>query len=164
MKKIVINKELGLLHIYVDADACPAKEEIYKVASRNGLHVTLVANSWMRTPDETWLKLEVVGNDFDEADNWIVDKVQENDIVITGDILLASRCLKEGAAAINPDGKIFDDESIGQAVAMRDLMEELRMSGDIMGGPAPRQKRDRSNFLQQFEELIRAVRRDNPSI
>jgi uncharacterized protein YaiI (UPF0178 family) len=152
-----------LLHIFVDADACPVKEEVYRVASRYGLDVTLVANSWMRVPDEQWIALEVVKDGFDAADDWIAEHVQPHDIVVTADILLASRCLKEGASVVGPTGRPFTEDNIGQVVATRDLLSDLRGAGEIRGGPPPLQKRDRSRFLQQLDEAIQAVRRAHPS-
>jgi len=152
-----------LLHIFVDADACPVKQEVYRVASRYRLEVTLVANSWMRVPDERWLALEVVGDGFDAADDWIAEHVQPHDIVVTADILLASRCLKEGARVIGSTGKPFTENNIGQAVATRDLLSELRGAGEIMGGPPPLTKRDRSRFLQQLDEVIQSIRRKHPN-
>ena len=151
------------MHIFVDADACPVKEEVYRVANRYRLDVTLVANSWMRVPDEQWIALEVVKDGFDAADDWIVEHVQLHDIVITADILLASRCLKEGASVVGPTGRPFTEENIGQVVATRDLLSELRGAGEIKGGPPPLRKRDRSRFLQQFDEAIQAIRRTHPS-
>jgi uncharacterized protein YaiI (UPF0178 family) len=151
-----------LLHIFVDADACPVKQEVYRVASRYCLDVTLVANSWMRIPDEPWIALEVVEDDFDAADDWIVEHVQPHDIVITSDIPLASRCLKEGARVIGPTGKPFTENNIGQAVATRDLLSELRGAGEITGGPPPLKKRDRSHFLQQLDNVIQSIRRKHP--
>jgi hypothetical protein len=148
-----------LLHIFVDADACPVKPEVYRVASRYRLDVTLVANSWMRVPNELWIVLEVVEGGFDAADDWIVTHVQPHDIVVTADILLASRCLKEGARVIGTTGKPFTENNIGQVVATRDLLSELRGAGKITGGPPPLQKRDRSRFLQQLDEVIQAIRR-----
>lgn len=148
-----------MLHIFVDADACPVKQEVYRVAGRYGLEVTLVANSWMRTPDEGWISLEVVGDGFDAADDWIVEKVQTGDIVVTADIPLASRCLKNGACVIGSTGKPFTEENIGQAVATRDLLEELRGAGEHTGGPPPLTKRDRSRFLQKLDEVIQSIRR-----
>ncbi|MFV1976038.1 MAG: YaiI/YqxD family protein [Candidatus Scalindua sp.] len=148
-----------MLHIFVDADACPVKPEVYRVASRYRLDVTLVANSWMRVPNELWIVLEVVEGGFDAADDWIVTHVQPHDIVVTADILLASRCLKEGARVIGTTGKPFTENNIGQVVATRDLLSELRGAGKITGGPPPLQKRDRSRFLQQFDEVIQAIRR-----
>ena len=148
-----------MLHIFVDADACPVKQEVYRVASRCRLNVTLVANSWMRVPNEQWIALEVVKGGFDAADDWIVAHVQPHDIVITADIPLASRCLKEGARVIGPTGKAFTEDNIGQAVATRDLLSELRDAGEITGGPPPLKKRDRSRFLQQLDEVIQTIRR-----
>jgi uncharacterized protein YaiI (UPF0178 family) len=137
-------EDLSLLHIFVDADACPVKQEVYRVASRYRLDVTLVANSWMRVPNEPWIALEVVEDGFDAADDWIVEHVQPHDIVVTADIPLASRCLKEGAP-----------------VATRDLLSELRGAGEITGGPPPLKKRDRSRFLQQLDEVIQSIRRNH---
>jgi uncharacterized protein YaiI (UPF0178 family) len=148
-----------LLHIFVDADACPVKREVYRVANRYSLDVTLVANSWMRIPDERWIALQVVEDGFDAADDWIVERVQPDDIVVTADIPLASRCLKAGARVIGPTGKPFTENNIGQAIATRDLLSELRGAGEITGGPPPLEKRDRSRFLQQLDEMIQSIRR-----
>jgi len=148
-----------LLHIYVDADACPVKQEVYRVARRYGLEVTLVANSWMRVPDEPWLVLEVVGDGFDAADDWIVEQVGPADVVVTADVPLASRCLKAGARVIGPTGRPFTDDNIGQAVATRDLLAGIRGAGEMTGGPPPITKRDRSRFLQQLDEVIQSIRR-----
>lgn len=152
-----------MLHIFVDADACPVKQEVYRVAKRYDLDVTLVSNSWMRTPDESWLVLEVVDDGFDAADDWIVENVEPHDIVITADIPLASRCLKAGAKVIGSTGKPFTDGNISQAVATRDLLAELRGAGEITGGPPPITKRDRSLFLQKLDEAIQSIRRDQRS-
>jgi uncharacterized protein len=151
-----------MLHIFIDADACPVKQEVYRVASRYRLDVTLVANSWMRVPDERWIALEVVGGGFDAADDWIVAHAQPHDIVVTADILLASRCLKQGAVVIGPNGKPFTEDNIGQAVATRDLLSDLRSAGEITGGPPPLRKRDRSLFLQQLDQVIQSIRREHP--
>lgn len=151
-----------MLHIYIDADACPVKQEVYRVASRYHLDVTLVANSWMRIPDEQWIALEVVKDAFDAADDWIVQHLQPDDIVVTADIPLADRCLKEGAHVLGPTGKPFTEDNIGETVATRDLLSELRGTGQITGGPAPLQKRDRSRFLQKLDEVIQSVRRKHP--
>lgn len=148
-----------MLHIYVDADACPVKQEVYRVAKRCGLEVTLVANSWMRVPDERWLQLKVVGEGFDAADDWIVEHVETGDIVVTADIPLANRCIKEGARVIGTTGKPFTENNIGSALATRDLLSELRGAGEITGGPPPLQKRDRSRFLQVLDEVIQTIRR-----
>jgi uncharacterized protein len=155
-------EDLHLLHIFIDADACPVKQEVYRVASRYHLDVTLVANSWMRIPHERWIALEIVEGGFDAADDWIVEHVRLHDIVITADILLASRCLKEGACAIGPTGRPFTENNIGQVVATRDLLSELRGAGEITGGPPPLQKHDRSRFLQQLDEVIQSIRRKHP--
>jgi uncharacterized protein YaiI (UPF0178 family) len=146
-----------LLHIYVDADACPVKKEVYRVAKRYKLSVTLVTNSWMRIPDESWLLLEVVKNGLDAADDWIVEKVQPNDIIITGDIPLAERCLKKNASVIGPTGKPFTKDNIGDTIATRDLLSDLRSSGEITSGPAPLTKHDKSLFLQQLDKVIQSI-------
>ncbi len=148
-----------MLHIFVDADACPVKQEVYRVASRCSLNVTLVANSWMRVPNESWIALEVVAGGFDAADDWIAEHVQPHDIVVTADILLANRCLKKDARVIGPTGKPFTDNNIGDAVATRDLLALLRETGEVAGGPPPLKKRDRSRFLQQLDVAIQTIRR-----
>jgi uncharacterized protein YaiI (UPF0178 family) len=148
-----------LLKIFVDADACPVKQEVYRVAKRHDLDVTVVANSWMRVPDRRGILLEVVKDDFDAADDWIVDHVGLDDIVITGDIQLASRCLGKGAHVIGTSGKPFTEDNIGQALATRNLLSELRAIGEVMGGPRPFQKRDRSHFLERLEEMIQTILR-----
>ena len=151
-----------MLHVFIDADACPVKEEVYRVAGRYRLQVTLVANSWMRTPDEPSIALEVVEGGLDVADDWIAEHVQPQDIVITADIPLASRCLKKGARVIGPSGRPFTDENIGEAVATRDLLSDLRAGGETTGGPPPLKKSDRSLFLQKLDEVIQAIRRQQP--
>ena len=150
-----------MLHIFIDADACPTKNEVYRVAKRYQLNVTVVTNTWMRIPDEKCITLKVVESGFDVADDWIVDHVQTNDIVITADIPLASRCMNEGARVIGPTGKPFTEDNIGQVLATRDLMTELRGAGQITGGPAPLKKSDRSRFLQTLDEVIQSIRRQN---
>jgi len=149
-----------VLDIYVDADGCPVKEETYRVAERYGLKVILVADARMRVPDEDWIELVVVSGGFDAADDWIIEHVQKNDIVITGDIPLADRCLKRGARALGPRGREFREDSIGQALATRDFMAHLRELGMETGGPAPFEKRDRSQFLQRLDEIVQAIRRE----
>ena len=153
-----------MLHIFVDADACPVKQEVYRVASRYRLDVTLVANSWMRVPNEQGIVLEVVKDGFDAADDWIVDHVQPHDIVITADIPLASRCLKKGARVVGPKGKPFTENNIGLAVATRELLSGLRDAGEITGGPPPLKKSDRSRFLQQLDNEIQSIRRMHPGL
>ncbi len=151
-----------MLRIFIDADACPVKQEVFRVAARYGLEVTLVANSQMRTPDEDWITLEVVGSGFDEADDWIVEHVQAHDIVITADVPLANRCIKAGARVIGTTGKPFTEDNIGRAVATRDLLADLRGAGEITGGPPPMHKRDRSRFLQTLDAVIQSIRRECP--
>ena len=148
-----------MLHIFVDADACPVKQEVYRVARRYHLAVTLVANAWMRVPDESRITLQVVTDGFDAADNWIAAQVQPGDIVVTADIPLADRCISKGARVLGPTGKPFTDDNIGIAVAGRNLLAELRSAGEITGGPPPLTQRDRSRFLQQLDTLIHAIRR-----
>lgn len=144
--------------ILVDADSCQVKEEVYRVAKRYGLRVILVANSQMHIPSEGWLELVVVSNQFDAADDWIVEYITKNDIVISGDIPLASRCLKKGARVLGPNGRVFTEDSIGDALATRDLMSHLRDIGIMTGGPAPFEKRDRSQFLQSLDGIIQTIR------
>jgi uncharacterized protein YaiI (UPF0178 family) len=148
-------------HIYIDADSCPVKDEVYKVAKRYGLTVTLVAAQWMRVPTESWIHLEVVKEtgDLDAADDWIEEQVGPDDIVVSEDIILASRCLEKGARALNPRGRVFTPESIGEALSTRELMADLREAGNITGGPAPFAKTDRSRFLQRLDEIVNAVQR-----
>ena len=150
-----------MLHIYVDADSCPVKDEVYKVAKRYGLEVSVVAASWLRLPKEDWIHLEVVKEtgSLDAADDWIVDQIEVGDIVVSEDIILASRCLEKEARALNPRGRVFTPESIGEALATRELMADLREAGTITGGPAPFGKTDRSRFLQQLDQIVNAVKR-----
>jgi uncharacterized protein YaiI (UPF0178 family) len=145
--------------VFIDADGCPVKQEVYRVAKRYGLKVTLVSNAWMRVPQEDWVKLVVVDDKFDAADDWIVGHVTENDIVISDDIPLASLCLKKGARVLTPKGRVFTEDSIAGALANRDILAHLRELGTFTGGPAPLERRDRSRFLQRLDEVIRAVRR-----
>ena len=149
------------MRIYVDADSCPVKEEVYRVAKRCGLEVTLVSATWLRVPAEPWIRVEVVQDTggLDAADDWIVEHVETGDIVISDDIILASRCLQKGARALNPRGKVFTPDSIGEALATRELMAGLRETGAITGGPAGFTKSDRSNFLQQLDRVIHTVER-----
>jgi uncharacterized protein YaiI (UPF0178 family) len=148
-----------LLAIYIDADACPVKQEVYRVAARYGLHVTVVANTPMRVPDADGVELVVVDDQFDAADDWIVEQVTTSDIVVSADIPLAARCLEKGARVLDPRGGIFTEDSIGEALAGRELLSQLREMGTLTGGPAPFEKRDRSRFLQQLDQTIQAVKR-----
>ena len=154
----LIRKGTLLSEILVDADGCPVKQEVYRVAKRYGLKVTVVANSQMHIPSEDWIELVVVSDQFDAADDWIVEYITKNDIVISGDIPLASRCLKKGARVLGPKGHVFTEDSIGDALATRDLMSHLRDIGIMTGGPAPFKKRDRSRFLQSLDGIIQAIR------
>jgi len=147
------------LHVYIDADACPVKKEVYRVAKRYQLNVTLVANSWMGTPDDPAIKLQLVDAGSDVADDWIVEHAQAGDIVVTSDIPLVSRCLQKGARPISPAGKPFTEDNIGNTVAMRDLLTDLRSAGEITGGPPPIGQRERSLFLQKLDDLIQSIRR-----
>ena len=143
----------------MDADGCPVKQEVYGVAKRYGLKVTVVSNSRMRVPQENWLDLVVVEGQFDAADDWIVEHVGEDDIVISGDIPLASRCLKKGALVLGPTGHEFTDENIGEALASREISAHLRELGTMTGGPAPFDKRARSRFLNRLDATIQSARR-----
>ena len=145
--------------ILVGADGCPVKQEVYRVARRYGLEVTLVSNSSMQTPREDRVELVVVGGQFDAADDWIVEHATEGDIVVTADIPLAARCLKKGSLVLGPTGRVFSEDSIGEALAGRELMSHLRDLGNITRGPAPFEKKDRSRFLQRLDDLIQAQRR-----
>ncbi len=148
-----------MTRILVDADACPVKDEIYRVAQRTKLPVVLVSNAWMQTPNRPWLELVVVDDAFDAADDWIVEQATDRDIVITVDIPLAARCLEKGARVLGHKGRLFTEESIGEALASRELQTHIRELGLPSGGPAPFQKQDRSRFLQRLDQVIQAVRR-----
>ena len=148
-----------MLHIHIDADACPVKDETYKVAKRHGLNVTVVANQWMGMPNDPTIRLEVVDDGFDAADDWIVAHVGQGDIVISEDIPLAARCLAKGARVLTGRGRIYDEDSIGGALAQRQLMQYLRGAGDVKGGAKPMQTSDRALFLQELEKLIHSVKK-----
>ncbi|MEX2049210.1 MAG: YaiI/YqxD family protein [Gemmatimonadota bacterium] len=144
------------MRIYVDADSCPVKDEVYRVAKRYSVEVTLVSAAWLRVPPDPWIHLEVVRETggLDAADDWIVERLQPGDVVVSDDILLASRCLAGGAKALNSRGKEFTQDSIGDAVAMRELMSNLREASAVTGGPSPMTKADRSRFLQRLDEIV----------
>jgi len=149
------------LRILVDGDACPVKEETYRVAARYGVPVKVVANSWMRTPMGQDVELVLVEKSrvLDVADDWIAERAGPDDIVITADIPLAARCVEAGARVLGHRGREFTPDSIGDALATRDLMADLREGGELTGGPPPFAKRDRSNYLQRLDETINALLR-----
>jgi uncharacterized protein YaiI (UPF0178 family) len=149
------------IEIYVDADACPVKAQIYRVAERHGLKVYVVSNSPIAVPREPWIERVVVGAGMDVVDNWIAERAGRGDIVITADVPLASRGVKAGAAVIAPNGKVFDDDCIGMSLATRDLLHELRGAGEITGGPKPFSPRDRSEFLSALDLAIMRIKRRN---
>ncbi|MFD6317865.1 YaiI/YqxD family protein [Methylorubrum populi] len=146
--------------IYVDADACPVKDEVYRVAGRYGLHVYVVSNSFMNLPREPWIERVIVGDAFDAADDWIAERARPGAIVVTADVPLASRCVKAGAAALAPNGKAFTDASVGLALATRNLMQDLREAGAITGGPKPFSPKDRSAFLGALDRAVVRLKRD----
>jgi hypothetical protein len=145
-------------HIYVDADACPVKAETVKVAERHGLPVVFVTNAWLAVPRAPRVRVQVVTGAFDAADDWIVAQVQRDDVVITADIPLASRCLKLGARVLGPSGKPFTEDNIGNALATRELMADLRAYG-VGGGPPPFGPKDRSRFLEALELVVRDAKK-----
>jgi uncharacterized protein len=149
--------------IFIDADACPVKAEIYRVAERYGLKVYVVANSIIAVPRDPRIERVVVSDSFDAADNWIAERCGSGDIVVTADIPLADRCLKAGAAVIGSTGVPFTTSSIGMALASRELMSNLRAMGEITGGPKPMTPRDRSRFLSALDETIQRLRRASTS-
>ena len=146
--------------ILVDADACPVKDEVYKVAWRHEVPVTVVSNAWLRVPDHPLIERVVVSDAFDAADDWIAEAADERAVVITGDILLADRCLKKDAVVLAPNGKPFTANSIGGAIATRAITADLRVAADgITGGPKPFARADRSRFLQALDAaLVRLAR------
>ena len=148
-----------MLQIYIDGDACPVKQEIYRVAARYGLPVFVAAASWMRIPSDGQVTLEVTGDDPDAADDWIAAHIGPDDIAITADIPLASRCLEKGAFVLGNTGKPFSDGNIGQALATREILSSLRDLGEATGGPRPFSKADRSRFLQQLDQAIQKIPR-----
>jgi uncharacterized protein YaiI (UPF0178 family) len=150
-----------MLTIYIDADACPVKDEVYRVARRYALKAFVVANSTMRVPADPLFEL-VVRTGFGAADDWIASQIGPCDVAVTADIPLAARCVANGAVALDPKGRLFTADNIGEAVAHRDLMEELRATGEASGGPAAMTAKDRSKFLSRLDEAINAARRAAP--
>jgi hypothetical protein len=153
-----MNAEIAAPHVYVDADACPVKSETARVAERHALAVTFVANAWLQPPRAPRMRVQVVSGAFDAADDWIVASVARGDVVITADIPLAARCLEKGALVLAPAGKRFTGDNIGNALATRELMSDLRAYG-VGGGPPPFGPRDRSRFLDALELAVREARR-----
>lgn len=147
------------IRIFVDADACPVKAEIYRVAERHGAHVLVVSNSVMAIPQAPWVERVIVGNAPDAADDWIVERAVRGDIVVTADIPLAARGVKAGADVIGPTGRAFTEASIGMTLATRNLMDDLRSAGQITGGPKPFAPRDRSAFLSALDLAIVRLKR-----
>lgn len=148
-----------MTRILVDGDACPVKEEVYKVAYRHAVPVAVVSNSYFRVPQHPLVEQVVVSDKFDAADDWIAERANAASIVVTADILLAERCVKAGATVLSPTGKPFTANSIGSAVATRAIMADLRAGGDIVGGPAPFAKADRSRFLSALDAACVRLRR-----
>ena len=147
------------LRILVDADACPVKDEVYKVAWRHEVPVTIVSNAFIRIPDHPLIGRTIVGTGFDAADDWIAGDAGAGTVVVTGDILLADRCLKAGAAVIAPNGRPFTANSIGGAIATRAIMADLRAGVESAGGPPPFSKSDRSRFLGALDEALMRLKR-----
>jgi uncharacterized protein YaiI (UPF0178 family) len=150
------------IRIFVDADACPVKDEVYRVAARHRLPVVVVAVGFIRVPQDPLIERVAAGNSPDAADDWIAERAGTTDIVITADVPLASRCVKSGATVIAPNGRPYTEDSIGMTLAVRNLMHDLRSAGEVTGGPRPFSPRDRSAFLSALEEAIRRLQRAPP--
>ncbi len=147
------------MKIYIDADACPVKDEVYKVAKRHGLTVLVVSNRRMKVPFDEKVQLVVVGDAFDEADDWIAERIEEGDITITTDLLLAEKCIHRGGFVLTPKGVEHDEATISSALATREILDTLRQMGEMTGGPAPMQKMDKSNFLSELHQMVERVKR-----
>lgn len=148
-----------MIKIFIDADGCPVKDEIYKVAHRYKIDVVVVANKRLNIPVHVSIQMKVVNGGFDAADDWIVENSKQNDIVVTSDILLASRCVSKQVRALDPKGKEFTEDNIGIAVANRELMQNLRHMGEMRGGPSPIDKRDKSQFLSRLDQIIQSLKK-----
>jgi uncharacterized protein len=148
-----------VLEIYVDADGCPVKDEVYRVAGRYGLKVWVVANDWLRVPDGPLVTRVTVSEGLDRADDWIAERIGPGDVAITADVPLAARCVQRGARALAPNGRVFSADSIGTDLASRNLMTALREAGEIRGGGRPFTRQDRSRFLGALDGAIQAIRR-----
>ena len=149
-----------MIAILVDADACPVKDEVYAVATRYGLSVAVVSNTHISVPRGAGAQLIVVGREPDAADDWIAGQAQRGDVVVTTDIPLAARCLGAGARVLRPDGRVFDDGMIGDALATRQLMSELRDQGAVSGGPKPLANKDRERFVSRLDQMVQAGLRE----
>jgi len=147
-----------MLIIYVDADACPVKEEVYRVARRYGMRVVIVANAPLKVPADALFEL-VVRPGFGTADDYIAETIEPGDVAVTADIALAARCLSKGGRVLDPRGQEFTDRDIGSAIGMRDLMDELRQGGTVTGGPSPMKPKDRSRFASKLDVVVNALRR-----
>ena len=148
-----------MLDIYIDADACTVKDEVYKVAARYQLKVIVVANQWLNLPMDPNIQMEVVSGGFDAADDWIAENIDKGDVLITSDLLLAERCIKRQARVLGQKGEELDEENIGSALAGRELMAHLRDLGHTKTGPGPMTKADRSKFLSKMDQIIQSLRR-----
>lgn len=148
-----------MTEIYIDGDACPVKDETFKVADRYKIKIYVVANKSMSLPLNDLIEMVVVKGNFDAADDWIVEQMKPKDIVITADILLAERCVKKAARVLGHKGEEFTEDNVGTAVATRELMQNLRHMGEMRGGPAPMDKKARSRFLAKLDEIIQQSRR-----
>jgi uncharacterized protein YaiI (UPF0178 family) len=154
--------EAPMLEIYVDADGCPVKDEVYRVAERYGLKVWVVANAWLRVPEGPQVSRVTVSEGLDRADDWIAERIGPRDIAVTADVPLAARCVERGARALAPDGRPFTAETVGGALATRNRMTALREAGEIRGGGRPFTRQDRSRFLGALDAAIQAIRRNPP--
>jgi uncharacterized protein YaiI (UPF0178 family) len=157
-----MSERIHPIRIYVDADACPVKDEIYRVAARYTIPVTVVANGFIRVPQDPLIERVAAGAGMDAADDWIAERAGAGDIVVTADIPLASRCVKAGAEVLSPTGRGHTEESMGMTLAVRNLMHDLRSAGEVTRGPRPFSPRDRSAFLSALDETIRRLQRAQP--
>ncbi len=148
-----------MLDIFIDADGCAVKDEVYKVAERYKLRVIVVANKRLTIPIDPRIEMQVVGGGFDAADDWIVENSQSRDILVTSDILLADRCIKKQVRVLSPKGKEWTEDSIGSAIAGRELMTNLRHMGEMRGGPSAMEKKDRSQFLSTLDQIIQSLKK-----
>lgn len=148
-----------MLNIYIDADACPVKSEVYKVAERYKLIVYVVANQYMNVPLSVNIRMEVVSGDFDAADDWVIEKSSAGDIVITSDLLLAARCIKNNARVVSSKGNELDENNIGDVLGGRDLAEHLRDLGESKTGPSAMTPADRSRFLSKLDQVIQSIKK-----